>query len=104
MDNKKQLGKKIKEFRKIGGLTQEKLAEAINIETGSLSAIESGRHFPSLPTLEKIAKVLCVDIKALFNFESLIPVEQMKSKIINNLDKLNEKEIVFIYKFVDYYE
>ena len=53
MDNKKLLGKRIKEIRKQKNLTQEQLAELIQIETGSLSAIESGRHFPSLPTLEK---------------------------------------------------
>lgn len=57
MDNKKLLGKRIKEIRKAKDMTQEKLAELINIETGSLSAIESGRHFPSLPTVEKIANI-----------------------------------------------
>ena len=53
MDNKKLLGKRIKELRKYRNFTQEKLAELIDIEPCSLSAIEIGRHFPSLPTLEK---------------------------------------------------
>lgn len=57
MDNKKLLGKRIKEIRKQKNLTQEQLAELIQIETGSLSAIESGRHFPSLPTLEKFQQL-----------------------------------------------
>ena len=61
MDNKKLLGKRIKEIRKQKNLTQEQLAELIQIETGSLSAIESGRHFPSLPTLEKISATLDVN-------------------------------------------
>ena len=39
MDKKKLLGKRIKEIRKARGLTQEKLAELIDIETCSLSAI-----------------------------------------------------------------
>ena len=104
MDNKKLLGKKIKDFRKQKGLTQEKLAELISIETGSLSAIESGRHFPSLPTLEKIADVLNIKIKALFDFNSFVSLEQMKKEISENLYKLNEKEISFIYKFVDFYK
>ncbi len=103
MDNKKSLGKRIKEFRKMNGLTQEKLAEAIDIETASLSAIESGRHFPSLPTIEKIATVLNIEIKALFDFKSLVSAKEMKEEIIKHIDKLNDKEIAFIYKFVDCY-
>ena len=65
MDKKKLIGKRIKEIRKAKNLTQEKLAELIDIETGSLSAIESGRHYPSLPTLIKISEVLNIETKSL---------------------------------------
>ncbi len=71
MDNKHLLGRRIKELRKNAGLTQEQLAEMINIETTSLSGIESGRHFPSLPTIEKISKNLNVEMKTLFDFNHL---------------------------------
>ena len=101
MDNKKLLGKRIKELRKDAGLTQEKLAELIDIETTSLSGIESGRHFPSLPTLEKIAKNLNVELKSLFNFNHLRTIEQMKADIVNNIDKLSDEKISFIYKFFE---
>lgn len=101
MENtKKLLGKRIKELRKATGLTQEKLAEAIGIETTSLSGIESGRHFPSLPTLEKISNKLNVEIKCLFEFKHLISTEEMKDSIIKNIDKLSENQIAFIYKFL----
>ncbi len=101
MNNKQLLGKRIKELRKAANLTQEKLAELIDIETGSLSGIESGRHFPSLPTLEKIAINLNVELKALFDFKHLISVEEMKASIIKNLDKIDKEQITFIYKFVE---
>lgn len=104
MDNKKLLGKRIKKLRKEAGLTQEKLAELIDIETTSLSGIESGRHFPSLPTLERIANSLNVEIKTLFNFNDLQSVEKMKSDIINNLDRLSDEKISFIYKFFEGYK
>lgn len=104
MDNKKLLGKRIKELRKEAGLTQEKLAELIDIETTSLSGIESGRHFPSLPTLERIANKLNIEIKALFNFNHLQSVEQMKSDIINNIDKLSDEKIAFIHIFFEGYK
>ena len=101
MNNKQLLGKRIKELRKAANLTQEKLAELIDIETGSLSGIESGRHFPSLPTLEKIAINLNVELKALFEFKHLISVEEMKVAIIKNLDKIDNDHITFIYKLVE---
>ena len=46
MNNKKLLGKQIKEIRKSCGYTQEQLAEKVNIDITTLSGIESGRHFP----------------------------------------------------------
>ena len=82
MDNKKLLGKRIKELRKEAGLTQEKLAELIDIETTSLSGIESGRHFPSLPTIEKIANKLNVELKILFDFNHLKSIDKMKEEIV----------------------
>lgn len=104
MNNKKLLGKRIKELRKAAGYTQEKLAEMIDIETTSLSGIESGRHFPSLPTIERIANNLNVELKALFDFNHLLPVEQMKDNIIKNIDKLTDEQIAFIHKFFEGYK
>lgn len=97
MDNKKLLGKRIKELRKNKGLTQEKLAELIDIETSSLSGIESGRHFPSLPTLERIATQLNVEIKMLFDYNHLKPIDEIKQEIIKNIDNLSEEKLNFIY-------
>lgn len=100
-NNKKLLGKRIKELRKNAGLTQEQLAEMINIETTSLSGIESGRHFPSLPTLEKIALSLNEELKSLFDFNHLHSIDTMKNVIKNNIDKLSEEKISFIYRFFE---
>ena len=101
MENKKLLGRRIKELRKDKGLTQEKLAELINIETTSLSGIESGRHFPSLPTVEKISKFLDVEMKVLFDFQHLKSTNEMKKIIINNIEKVDEQTISFIYRFFE---
>ena len=44
---KELLGGRIKELRKLKGLSQEKLSEKINIDPKHLSRIEVGRGFPS---------------------------------------------------------
>lgn len=102
MDNKKLLGKRIKELRKNTGYTQEELAELIDIETSSLSGIESGRHFPSMPTIEKIANTLNVELRELFDFNHLQSTDKMKAAIVNNIDKLDEKALSVIYKLFEF--
>lgn len=100
MNTKKLLGQRIKEIRKSKNLTQEKLAELINLETSSLSGIESGRHYPSLPTLEKIAQNLDVNICSLFDYNHLDNIDDIKVKIIENIGCLEDEKIRFIYEFM----
>ena len=101
--NKKMLGLRIKELRKSADLTQEKLAELIGIETTSLSGIESGRHFPSMITLEKIASILNVELKTLFDFQHHTTETEMKEKIVQNINNISREQLVFIYKFFECY-
>lgn len=102
-DTKKLLGKNIKLIRKSSGYTQEQLSELIGIETGSLSGIESGRSFPSLTTLEKIARILNVEMKTFFEFESNLSIKEMKQIIINNINKIEQSQIPYIYKYFNGY-
>lgn len=49
---------RVKEERKLAGLTQEKLAEKSGLPQSHISRIENGKHSPSHATLEKIAVAL----------------------------------------------
>lgn len=62
------LGFRIKELRKSKGLTQEKLAERLDITPRQLTRIETGDNFPSPETLAKISYILDVDLSCLFEF------------------------------------
>ncbi len=62
----KKLGAKIKSFRKAKGLTQEDLAFQAKIDYSYLNEIESGKRNPSVKRVAKIAKVLGVKMKDLF--------------------------------------
>ena len=101
MNNKKLLGKQIKEIRKSCGYTQEQLAEKVNIDITTLSGIESGRHFPSLVTLEKITIALNVPLIAFFDFNHHISIENMKNLIINNIEKFSDEDIKRVYKILN---
>lgn len=62
----KQLGKRIQKRRKLVGLTQEELGYKVGISRAYMGYIEQGRNTPSLEIIEKVAKVLKVQIKDLF--------------------------------------
>ena len=104
MDTKKLLGQRIKELRKSKGYTQEVLAETIGIETNSLSAIESGRHFPSLVTLEKISQYLETQLQTFFLFKDVYTKDEMKQKICENIDCMRMEDIICVYKITNYYK
>ena len=99
----KQLGKRIQNLRRQKGLSQEKFAEAINIATTSLSYIETGRGFMSLPTLLKMTEILDVELYEIFQFVSVKTNDEMYNYLIktinsikNDTDKL--KTIYNIFK------
>ena len=61
------LGENIKKYRKLRGLTQERMAELSGIEVRTLSLIETGNNFVSSKTLAKISEVLNVNPSDLLN-------------------------------------
>ena len=54
----KEIGLKIKERRKAVGVTQEHIANELEVNTSHISNIECGRDNPSLTALVKIANIL----------------------------------------------
>ena len=61
-------GKKVKEYRKLRNLSQEKLAELVGVSTNTIAAIENGRTFLKINTLEKICSALKIEPSVLFDF------------------------------------
>ncbi len=80
---KEALGTKIREYRKSRGLTQEKLAEIIDVNQRQLVRIESGENYPSAETFEKICLALEISPDALFKFEWQIKEKIMKTGTYN---------------------
>lgn len=62
----KNLGGKVKKIRKMKNLTQEQLADKIRVSSTYIGFIEQGQRNPSLNTLDKIARVLEVEVQDLF--------------------------------------
>lgn len=88
--NKKQIfGKRFKEIRKKFGYTQDKMAEIAGIEPQSISKIESGKNFPLLSNLEKIANNLGINLEDFFCYEHKCSEEILKNNLNEIFDKLS---------------
>ena len=65
---KAQFGKRLQELRARAGLSQEELADAVGVTVESISNMERGIYGARFDNLERIARVLKVPVKALFEF------------------------------------
>ncbi|MEW6348662.1 MAG: helix-turn-helix domain-containing protein [Thermodesulfobacteriota bacterium] len=61
------LGSRLKEARKLRGLSQNELGKLVGVTPSTISQIESNLIYPSLPALLKMAEVLTIDIGFLFS-------------------------------------
>lgn len=62
------LGRKIQRIRKKKELTQEQLAEKVNVSTTFIGYVETGYRIPNLKMIYKIARALGVKVKDIFPF------------------------------------
>lgn len=62
----KELGRRISEVRKKTGITQEKLADIIDVHRTYIGFIEQGKRNPSIGNIHKIAKALNISLVDLF--------------------------------------
>ena len=60
------IGKRIKELRLEKGLSQEKLAEYVDLSREHISCLERGKYSINIETLYNIAAYFDVDIKSFF--------------------------------------
>ncbi len=69
MGGKHDLGSRIKSYRTSRGLQQTVLAKQVGVTPSTISQVESGQIYPSIPALLKISELLSVDMASFFNTE-----------------------------------
>lgn len=96
---KKLIGKRLKELRKAKHLSQETLAEMLDISQNALSYIETGENFVSAETLEKFINVLDIEPQELFTISHLQSNDKLILKIVEILEQ-NPEKVQEIYKII----
>jgi transcriptional regulator with XRE-family HTH domain len=65
--DRKVLGEGIRKYRKLAGLTQEKLAEKVDLNPVYMGQIERGYKVPTVDVLLRVAKALKVRLRDIVN-------------------------------------
>ena len=60
---------RLEELRKKAGITQEELAERLEVSRQTIGSLECGRYNPSIQLAYKLAKFFHVTIEELFIYE-----------------------------------
>ncbi len=69
MDIKILIGKRIKQLRNNLGLSQEELADIVNLDRTYITSVERGKRNISIVNVNKIAKALNVNLSEFFAFD-----------------------------------
>ena len=93
-DDKDFIAQQIRFHRKKMGLTQEELAEKVELSVQHISRIETGYYIPSLKTFFMLASVLNLDLKA-FGYMLEVSTNPRKNKIIKNVANATDAELIF---------
>lgn len=89
------IGLKIKERRQAVGITQEQVANELEVNPSHISNIECGRANPSLTALVKIANILQCSVDYFISGEYTYRVDKNKEKSLDDMimDKLKYSDI-----------
>ena len=97
------IGKSISEKRKEINLTQEQLAEKLNISKNAVSKWERGLNLPDVSIMQDLCKILNITLNELFIGEN-IKEESYKEIADNNLLSALENSSFTLKEKIDFYK
>lgn len=98
-------GTNLRNQRKARGLTQEALAERVEVSIETIGKIERGVAAPSFATAEKIAVALDIPVIALFGAgDAVLPSGErgrLLERINTTLARMNEDQLARVAKMLE---
>lgn len=83
----KTLGRRIRELRKMNGMSQLDLANEMEVTLNTVSGIECGKTSPKLDTLYRMALALEIGLEDFFSFPEEFPRDKNVRKKVENLSR-----------------
>ena len=90
------IGQNIRKFRKAHGLSQEELAEKVNISTTHMSHIETGSTKLSLPVLCDLSKALQVSTDDIIAQENFVNTNASVGELMKVIETCTPQQIKVI--------
>ena len=90
------LGQKLKEIRKRFGMSQEQLAEILNVSRQAITKWENDGGLPDVSNLQEIAKTFGITVDYLLDDENQLPALSLRKE----LDKEKYKNKISMYQEV----
>ncbi len=94
-------GKRLKEIRNDKGLTQQELAELLDLQPNTIAQIEIGYKAASFDTIEKISKKLNISYFELFDFEETQSRNVLYRKITKLIDSMDKKNLELSFSLLE---
>jgi len=100
----KNFGRIVRKLRQSKNLTQEKLAERLDLDEQTIKSIELGRTFISCKVLVKLTNFFNVDSSYFFKINDLIEHSEsdndIKKDINRMLSDLNSEKLEYVHNFI----
>ncbi|OGW11166.1 MAG: hypothetical protein A2W77_03585 [Nitrospinae bacterium RIFCSPLOWO2_12_39_16] len=97
---KELIGARIKSIRDAKGMTQERLAEVMDINSKYLSNIERGKENPTLDMLIKLANALEVEMWEMFDFGHEVSLKELRETMSRFLKELDDEKLRMAVKLL----
>lgn len=105
MELQKIFGLNVRNHRKALELTQEELAERVEVTIETIGKIERGVAAPTFNTAEKIAGALKVNPVALFGIDATSIADDERSHILSDINQtlsgLNNDQLARVFKMIE---
>ena len=75
------LGQKLKEIRKRFGMSQEQLAEILNVSRQAITKWENDGGLPDVSNLQEIAKTFGITVDYLLDDENQLPALSLRKEL-----------------------
>lgn len=99
-DFKKNFGKRVKYYRGLLGLSQERLAELVGISSNTVGYIERGKNSISMAKLPALCSALQVEPYQLFLNDEFVSDINKIDQIHILLERLNSKQLGVLYNLI----
>lgn len=98
-------GKNVRNCRKARKLTQEQLAERVDVSMETIGKIERGVAAPTFATAERIAEALGVPVAVLFGASEAEAVSGERGRLINRigqlLSRMNDDQLFRVTRIIE---